>query len=55
VQKFKKKSSGAKGLMNSDYGHVFCPSNNSAAPYVDLIERNMKKTSVMALELLVQL
>jgi hypothetical protein len=42
--------------MNPDYGHVFCPSsNNSAAPYVDLIERNMKKTTVMALELLVQL
>ena len=30
-------------------------SNNSAAPFVDLIERNVKKTSVMALELLVQL
>lgn len=30
-------------------------SNNSAAPFVDLMERNMKKASVMALELLVQL
>jgi hypothetical protein len=30
-------------------------SNNSAAPFVDVIERNMKKMSVMALGLLVQL